>query len=49
MDATRQAHEIAEAAIAEAKSVHSVVESEVAYLTARADASTVHVVEVLSG
>ena len=42
-------HEIAEAASAEAKSVHSAVESEVASLMARANASTAHAVEVLSG
>ena len=48
-DATRRAREIVEAAIAEAKFVHSAVKSEVASLTAHADASTVHVVEVLSG
>ena len=48
-DATRRAREIAEAAITEAKSMHSAVESEVASLMACADASTVHAVEVLSG
>ena len=39
----------AEAAIVEAKSMHSVVESEVASLMARANASTAHAVEVLLG
>ena len=48
-DAMRRAREIAEAAIAEAKSVHSIVESEVASLMARTNASTTHAVEVLSG
>ena len=48
-DAMRQAREIAEAAIAEVKSIHSAVESEVALLMACADASTAHAVEVLSG
>ena len=48
-DATRRALEIAEAAIAEAKPMHSVVESEVASLTACADTRTAHAIEVLSG
>ena len=45
---TRRAREVAEAAIAEARSMHGVVESKFAALSARADASTMHVVEVLS-
>ena len=48
-DETRRAREVAEAAIAEAKSVHREVQSKVASLTARADVSTAHAVEVLSG
>ena len=48
-DETRRAREVAEAAIAEAKSVHGEVQSKVASLTARADASAAHAVEVLSG
>ena len=47
-DETCRAREIAESAIAEARSVHGVVESQVAALLARADESTVHAVEVLS-
>ena len=47
-DETRRAREIAESAIAEARSVHGVVESRVAALSARADESTAHAVEVLS-
>ena len=39
---------VAEAAIAEAKLVHEVVESKVASLTAQADASVVHITGVLS-
>ena len=38
---------VAEAAIAEAKSVHEVVESKVASLTVRANASVVHITNVL--
>ena len=48
-DETRRAREVAEAAIAEARSVHGEVQSKVASLTAHADASTAHAVEVLSG
>ena len=39
---------IAEAAIAEAKSVHEAIESKVASLTAQADASIAHITGVLS-
>ena len=49
VDETQRAREVAEAAIAEAKFVHGEVQSKVASLTARADASTAHAVEVLSG
>ena len=45
---TRRAREVAEAAIAEARSVHGAVESQVAALSARADESTTHAVEVLT-
>ena len=45
---TRRAREIAESAIAEARSVHGAVESRVAALSARADESTARVVEVLT-
>ena len=48
-DETRRAHEVAEAVIAEARSVHGEVQSKVASLTARANASTAHVIEVLTG
>ena len=48
-DETRRAREVAKAAIAEAKSVHGEVQSKVAVLAARADASAAHAVEVLSG
>ena len=47
-DETRRAREVAEAAIAEARSVHGAVESRVAALSARADESTTHAVEVLT-
>ena len=47
-DETRCAHEVAEAAIAEARSVHGTVENRVAELSARADESTTHAVEVLT-
>ena len=47
-DETRRAREVAEAAIAEARSVHGAVESRVAPLSARADESTTHAVEVLT-
>ena len=47
-DATRREHEVAEAAIAEARSVHSAVESKVDVLLVHADASTTHAVELLS-
>ena len=46
-DETRRARKVAEAAIAEARSVHGTVESRVAALSARADESTTHTVEVL--
>ena len=45
---TRRTCEIAESAIAEARSVHGAVESRVAALSARADESTARVVEVLT-
>ena len=48
-DETRCAREVAEAAIAEARSVHGEVQSKVASLMARADASAAHAIEVLSG
>ena len=48
-DETRRAREVAEAAIAEARSVHGEVHSKVASLTARANASTMYTVEVLLG
>ena len=48
-DETRRAREVAEAAIAEARSVHGEVQSKVASLTAHANASAAHAVEVLSG
>ena len=47
-DATRRAPEVAEAAIAEVRSMHDEVKSKVAELSAHADASTMHAVEVLS-
>ena len=47
-DDTRRARKVAEATIAEARSVHSTVESRVAALLARADESTTHTVEVLT-
>ena len=47
-DETRRARKIAESAIVEARSVHGVVESRVAALSARANESTTHAVEVLS-
>ena len=48
MDKTRRAREVAEAIIAETRSVHGMVESKVAALSACTDASTRHMVEVLS-
>ena len=45
----RHAREVAEAAIAEARSVHGEVQSKVALLMARANVSATHAVEVLSG
>ena len=45
---TRHVRGIAEAAIAEVKSVHDAVESKVASLVAYAEARTVHVIGVLS-
>ena len=47
-DETCCVHNVAEVAIAEARSVHSEVESKVASLAVQADASTVHIVGVLS-
>ena len=47
-DAIRQAREVAEAAIAEARSMHGEVESKVATLVAQADASTAHAVEEIT-
>ena len=47
-DETHHVRKVAEAAIAEARSVHGVVESRVAALSARADESTAHAMEVLS-
>ena len=48
VEETHCARDIAEAAIAEAKSVHGEVESRVALLAAQAEASTAHVVDALS-
>ena len=48
-DETRRAREVAEAAIAKARSMHREVQSKVASLTAHADANATHAVEVLSG
>ena len=45
---TRHAREVAKAAIVEARSVHGTVESRVAALSAHANESTAHAVEVLS-
>ena len=45
---TRRVRNVVEAAIAEAKSVHGEVESRVAFIKAQAEASTVHIVGVLS-
>ena len=47
-DETHRARKVAEAAIAEARSVHGVVESRVVALSAHADESTTHTVEVLT-
>ena len=41
-------HGVVEAAIAEARSVHGEIESRVALLAAQANASTTHIVGVLS-
>ena len=49
VDETRCTCEVAEAAIAEVRSVHGEVQSEVALLTACANASAAHAVEILSG
>ena len=46
-DEARHVHGVAEAAIAEARSVHSEVESRVASLAAQANASAAHIVVVL--
>ena len=48
VDATRCARKVAEATIAEARSMHGAVESRVAALSACADESTMHAVEVLT-
>ena len=48
VEETRRVCDVAEAAIAEVKSVHSEVESRVAILAAQAEASAVHIVDVLS-
>ena len=45
---TRRGRGIAEAAIAEAKSVHSEVESRVASLAAQGEASIAHIADALS-
>ena len=47
-DGTRHVRRIAEAAIAEARSVHGEIKSRVASLAAQADASTARIVGVLS-
>ena len=47
-DETRRVRKIAESAIAEARSMHGMVESRVAALSAHVDESTAHAVEVLS-
>ena len=47
-DETHRTRKVAEATIAEARSVHGAVESRVAALSARADESAAHTVEVLS-
>ena len=47
-EATLRVRGVAKAASAEAKSVHEVVESKVASLTAQADASVAHITGVLS-
>ena len=47
-DEARRVRGVAEAAIAEAMSVHGEVESRVALLAAQADVSTAHIVGVLS-
>ena len=48
-DETLRVCEVVEAAMAEAKSVHSEVASKVVSLLAHATANTAHIVEVLSG
>ena len=48
-DETRCAREVVEATTAEAGSVHGEVQSKVASLTERADASATHTIEILSG
>ena len=48
VDETRCAHKVVEPAIVEARSVHGAVESRVSELSARADESTAHAVEVLT-
>ena len=47
-EGTRRVHNIIEATIAEAKLVHGEVESRVASLATQAEASTTHIVGVLS-
>ena len=47
-DATRRAREVAEAAIAEVRSVHGATKSKLVALSAHPDVSTAHTVEVLS-
>ena len=48
-DETHRTNEVAGVDIAEARSVHGEVQSKVPLLTARVDASTAHVVEILLG
>ena len=47
-DEARRVRGVAEAAIAEARSIHGEVESRVASLVAQADASAAHIIGVLS-
>ena len=48
LEETRRVRDVAEAAVAEAKSVHGEVESRVATLAVQAEATTAHVVDALS-
>ena len=48
VDEARRVHGVADAAIAEARSVHCEVKSKVALLAVQASASTAHIVGVLS-